>query len=63
MDALETIGQRRSVLRFNPISLPGDILRRVVEAAAEAPHGGSPKGRHFLKDLLHWERFGGSSPD
>ncbi len=67
MNALETIGQRRSARKLASLPLFRKVLLRVVAAATEAPHGGNAQGRHFLKKLdregrLHWERFGDVSP-
>lgn len=47
-EVLETIRRRRSVRRYSPEPLPGDVLAAIVEAGRQAPCGGNNRTTHFM---------------
>lgn len=48
MDALEAILTRRSTRHYQPDMVDEDKLRKILEAAKQAPSGGNNQTNHFL---------------
>ncbi len=44
----EAILTQRSIRRLRPAPMPGDDLRRILEAASKAPSGGNSQPTRFL---------------
>ena len=53
MQVLEAVASRRSIRAFLPAPVPGDVIRRVIEAAARSPSGGNLQPWHI--DVLAGE--------
>jgi len=47
MTVYQALASRRSVRDFLPTPVPGDVIRRVLEAAARAPSGGNVQPWHI----------------
>lgn len=48
MDIIEIIKKRRSVRKFKPDSVPGDLIKKVIEAATFAPSACNIQGWRFI---------------
>ncbi|CAN5920186.1 nitroreductase [soil metagenome] len=53
MQVHEAVASRRSIRAFLPTPVPGDVIRRVIEAAARSPSGGNLQPWHI--DILAGE--------
>src|SRR6266849_4680234 len=48
LDVLEAIYTTRAMRRLKPDPIPGDVLRKIMDAAIRAPSGGNTQGWSFV---------------